>query len=264
MAAGQATARGTRYGSTRGPSHDGRHVVVNGSVLPAPVHGPLHSFAERMPPGIEHHGRRQGVPVTAAPIRVLVVEDHAVARAGLVDLLSATGEMVVVGEAVDGHAALELAAEFRPDVVLMDVSMPNMSGLEATHVLTQQRLGVHVLMFSADARCSVVRAARDAGAVGFLGRAAGAVTSSARSGLRTRDDPPGRPARKRDGPGRPPEGPRKALRPLLRTPCQPPPAGTRSTMRQSRTRVDGNVSVAHCADRSAKEPRAVVPGASTR
>jgi CheY-like chemotaxis protein len=96
-----------------------------------------------------------------APIRVLVVDDHAALRAALAGLLSATGEMSVVGEAVDGHDALELAAALRPDVVLMDVSMPNMSGLEATHVLTRQRHSVRVLMLSADGRCSVVRAARD-------------------------------------------------------------------------------------------------------
>jgi DNA-binding NarL/FixJ family response regulator len=82
--------------------------------------------------------------------------------------MGATGGMVVVGEAVDGCEALALAAELRPDVVLMDVSMPNMSGLEAAHVLTQQQRSVRVLMHSADARDSVVRAAHDAGAVGFL------------------------------------------------------------------------------------------------
>jgi DNA-binding NarL/FixJ family response regulator len=104
----------------------------------------------------------------AAPIRVLIVDDHAAVRAALAGALGTTDEMVVVGEAVDGRDALALAAELRPDVVLMDVSMPNMSGLEATHVLTQQRSGVHVLMLSADVRCSIVQAARDAGAVGFL------------------------------------------------------------------------------------------------
>ena len=106
--------------------------------------------------------------VGAAPIRVLVVDDHAAVRAALVELLSATDGMVVVGEAGDGRQAVDLAADLRPDVVLMDVSMPNMSGLEATRLLRRERRGVHVLILSADARCSVVRAAREAGAVGFL------------------------------------------------------------------------------------------------
>jgi CheY-like chemotaxis protein len=132
-----------------------------------PVHRPLLSFPLRNSPSRAHQPR-QGAPVTPAPIRVLIVDDHAAVRAGLADLMGATGGMVVVGEAVDGYEALALAAELRPDVVLMDVSMPNMSGLEAAHVLTQQQRSVRVLMHSADARGSVVRAAHDAGAVGFL------------------------------------------------------------------------------------------------
>jgi DNA-binding NarL/FixJ family response regulator len=109
------------------------------------------------------HGRRHVVA-----IRVLVVDDHAAVRAALVELLGGTDDMVVVGEAVDGHEALALAADHRPDVVLMDVSMPNMSGLEATTVLSQERPGVRVLILSADTRRGVVRAAREAGAIGFL------------------------------------------------------------------------------------------------
>jgi DNA-binding NarL/FixJ family response regulator len=106
--------------------------------------------------------------VAPVPIRVLVVDDHAAVRAALVELVGATGDMVVVGVAVDGQDALALAAERRPHVVLMDVSMPTMSGLEATSVLARERPCVHVLILSADARSSVVRAAREAGALGFL------------------------------------------------------------------------------------------------
>jgi DNA-binding NarL/FixJ family response regulator len=80
------------------------------------------------------------------------------------------GRMVVVGEAVDDHHALDLPAELRPDVVLMDVSVPNMSGLEAAPVLTRHRSGVRVLILSSEGRCSVVQAARDVGAIGFLVR----------------------------------------------------------------------------------------------
>lgn len=64
-------------------------------------------------------------------IRVLVVDDHPMVRAVVVDLLEATDGMSVVGEAGDGHDALGLIERTKPDVVLMDVSMPKMSGIEA-------------------------------------------------------------------------------------------------------------------------------------
>jgi two-component system invasion response regulator UvrY len=106
-----------------------------------------------------------------APIRVLIVDDHPGVREAVADLVNATPGMVIVGEAVDGQDAVTRAAELRPDVVLMDVNMPNMSGLEAARVLTQQQPDVHVLLLSADVRSSDVQDARDAGATGFLAKA---------------------------------------------------------------------------------------------
>jgi DNA-binding NarL/FixJ family response regulator len=129
---------------------------------------PLRSSAGHIPPGSGRSVRGEDGPAAAGPIRVLVVDDHAGVRAALVDLLGETGGIAVVGEATDGRDALDLAARLHPDVVLMDVSMPNMSGLEATRLLTRQRPGIRVLMLSSDGRRAVVRAARDAGAVGFL------------------------------------------------------------------------------------------------
>ena len=65
-------------------------------------------------------------------IRVLLVDDHNLIRAGLAGLLASTDDMAVVGEAEIGARAVELAAELEPDVVLMDLSMPVMDGVEAT------------------------------------------------------------------------------------------------------------------------------------
>jgi DNA-binding NarL/FixJ family response regulator len=101
-------------------------------------------------------------------IRVLVVDDRPTVRAAILDLLGSTDGMVAMGEARNGREALELAELVGSDVVLMDLTMPIMSGIEATRRLTDAYPEARVLMFSAAVGRDVVRAARDAGAVGFL------------------------------------------------------------------------------------------------
>ncbi|MCU0263562.1 MAG: response regulator transcription factor [Candidatus Nanopelagicales bacterium] len=121
-----------------------------------------------------------------ATIRVLVVDDHEVVRAGLRMLLGRAPGIAVVGEASDGAGAVEAVALTGPDVVLMDLSMPGMDGVEATARLTAEHPEVRVVVLTTFADRDHVTAAIDAGAVGFMlkdadpGALAGAVRSAAR------------------------------------------------------------------------------------
>jgi DNA-binding NarL/FixJ family response regulator len=101
-------------------------------------------------------------------IGVLLVDDHALMRAGLHALIDAADGMQVVGAAADGAAALESARELRPDVVLMDLSMPGLDGAEATRRMTAELPDVQVLVLTSYADGETVVRALDAGAAGYL------------------------------------------------------------------------------------------------
>ncbi|MFL6159437.1 MAG: response regulator transcription factor, partial [Marmoricola sp.] len=81
-------------------------------------------------------------------INVLLVDDHPVVRSGLAGLLSATDDLVVVGEAADGEAAIASVGSLSPDVVLMDISMPGMGGIEATRTLLDDGFEGAVVMLT--------------------------------------------------------------------------------------------------------------------
>ena len=101
-------------------------------------------------------------------IRVLLAEDHAVVRAGLERLLGTTDDIEVVAGAEDGAQAVELAAEHSPDVVLMDISMPHLNGIDATRRIVEANDDVQVVVLTSFADRLQIVAALDAGAVGYL------------------------------------------------------------------------------------------------
>jgi DNA-binding NarL/FixJ family response regulator len=102
------------------------------------------------------------------PLRVLIVDDHDFFRTGLRSLLTAHPGIDVVGEASDGAAGIELYARREPDVVLMDLNMPVLSGVEATRRLIAQRPDARVLMLTVSADDKDVLDAVRAGASGYL------------------------------------------------------------------------------------------------
>ncbi len=107
-------------------------------------------------------------PPPAAPIRVVLADDHALVRAGMRSLLGAMAQVQVVGEAASGEEALALAERERPDVVLMDIAMKGMTGLEAASRMREQHPGVRVVILSMHAGEEYVLQALRAGAVGYL------------------------------------------------------------------------------------------------
>ena len=101
-------------------------------------------------------------------IRVLIADDHAVLRAGLRMLLDAELDMEVVGEAADGHVALQKAIELKPDVILLDVTMPHVNGLEALHRIVEKAPDCRVLFLTMHDDESYLRSALAAGGSGYV------------------------------------------------------------------------------------------------
>ena len=101
-------------------------------------------------------------------IRVVLAEDHGLVRAGLERLLATAADVEVVGGAADGAEAIELAGRLRPDVVLMDLSMPNLGGIEATRAIVAADQEIQVVVLTSLSDRERILAALDAGAVGYL------------------------------------------------------------------------------------------------
>jgi DNA-binding NarL/FixJ family response regulator len=101
-------------------------------------------------------------------IRVVVVDDHAVVRRGLVELFAAAGDIEVVADVDDGSAAVDAVTAEHPDVVLMDLSMPGMDGVEATRMLSVNAPDVAVVILTSFSEQARILDAIDAGAAGYL------------------------------------------------------------------------------------------------
>src|ERR1035441_2690242 len=101
-------------------------------------------------------------------IRILLADDHAVVRQGFRMILSAHSDLEIVGEAGNGREAVELAASLRPDVVVMDVAMPELNGIEATRRLTAANPHIRVVALSMHKDSVYVREILRAGARGYL------------------------------------------------------------------------------------------------
>jgi two-component system, NarL family, response regulator LiaR len=103
-----------------------------------------------------------------SPIRVLIVDDHTMVRRGLATILKIKPDLELVGEAANGREAVEACGRLRPDVVLMDLMMPEMSGAAATHAIRKQWPQVQVVALTSFQEKELVREALQAGAIGYL------------------------------------------------------------------------------------------------
>ena len=107
-------------------------------------------------------------PRNGVPLRVMVVDDHAVVRQGLIAFLAADGDLEVVAQVSSGEEVAAGVSQTAPDVILMDLSMPDVDGVEATRRALAARPEVRVVMLTSFSEPEHVNAALDAGAVGYV------------------------------------------------------------------------------------------------
>ena len=113
------------------------------------------------------------VAAATPPIRVMLVDDHAIVREGLKEILEGAGGFDVVGEAVDGLQAVEVARAVEPDIVVMDLIMPNKDGVEASRDILEAVPQTHILVLTASTADDAIISALAAGASGYLQKFSG-------------------------------------------------------------------------------------------
>lgn len=106
------------------------------------------------------------------PIRILLADDHAIVRDGISAVVARCQDIEIVGQVVDGKQAVEAVAQLRPDVVLMDITMPVMNGLEATREIHKQFPATRVLVLTQHENKEYIMSLLQAGAVGYISKRA--------------------------------------------------------------------------------------------
>jgi DNA-binding NarL/FixJ family response regulator len=101
-------------------------------------------------------------------VKILIADDHEVVRQGIRTILSARPDWEICGEAVNGQEAIRLAGERHPDAIIMDITMPVMSGLEAARQLTKNKASAPILIFTMHESRSLADSVRETGAKGFV------------------------------------------------------------------------------------------------
>jgi DNA-binding NarL/FixJ family response regulator len=104
----------------------------------------------------------------SAPIRVLIADDHRLFAEALEAILGTDDRLLIVAHASDGEEAVQLAGELQPDVVLMDIDMPVLDGIEATRAIRAGGAGASILILTASSSRADVERAREAGAAGYV------------------------------------------------------------------------------------------------
>jgi NarL family two-component system response regulator LiaR len=105
---------------------------------------------------------------SSKPIRVMLVDDHTMVRRGLATFLKAFDDLELAGEAESGKAAIQLCGEVLPDVILMDMSMPDMDGATATRAIRKQFPQIQIIALTSFKEGKLIKTALEAGAIGYL------------------------------------------------------------------------------------------------
>jgi CheY-like chemotaxis protein len=200
----QLAVRGGRLEVQSAPGQGStfRLYVPLGIVLPQvqPLDGtpPRRADSGRLQPAAARGAVDTKGSTRSPAIRVLLVDDHPVVRQGLAELLSRHSDIEVIGEADDGQKAVAEALRLNPDVVVMDVSMPRMSGIEATLIICRERPSIRVIGLSIYEAADQAADMKDAGACAFVSKSGPteAILEAIRSAMAAAD-PRGTTARQR-------------------------------------------------------------------